>query len=570
MFVRTKKTPLSPKTAVQIVDNVRVKGKIKQKLIRHIGYASDEEELQALKAIALFAKSKLETEEQPSFFESGTLMDLIAKAPRKNETKEELKPLMVDLKKVIEEKRIKIGIHQVYGHIYNDIGLDRVVSNPARKRSSVRLMRDIVMSRIHRPQSKLSALATLSNQYGIEASPTGVYRMMDLLDAPVIERIQKACFQNTLGLIGEKLDVIFYDCTTLYFESFTEDELKANGYSKDGKFNQSQVLLALMVTRHGLPVGYELFPGGTFEGHTLEAALNQLEKKYQIDQVVFVADSALLNSENIRMLKTRKQPFIVGARIKSLSKSIATMITDTTRYQPLPAESKTGTALTYQELALPQEHGEEALRLIVTHSPLRAAKDKHERDKSIERLTKRLQKSKQFKSLLNNYGYKKYIRMEGDAGISINEEKIKLDEAWDGLHGIVTNRKETEVSQLLAHYHGLWQVEETFRISKHDLKMRPIFHWTPSRIKAHIALCFMALVCVRTLEYKVQNQYKKMSPEAIRQTVTQLEASILKDIEKNKQYVLPSETSQDAKKIYQILGLKWRETAYLIDSQIEN
>lgn len=566
MFIRTKQTPNSPKTAVQIVENYRYNGKVKQKVVRHIGYAINDQEIEALKNIAAVAKAKLEAEAQPSLFENDHLINRVI---HPNDSADAPTPLMVDLKKLKEEIRLKIGIHQVYGRIFDEIGFNRVLANPARKKASVRLMRDIVMARIDLPQSKLASVATLGDQFGIEASATGVYRMMDFIDEKAIERIRTISFEHTLGLIGEKLHVIFYDCTTLYFESFTEDELKANGYSKDGKFNQSQVLLALMVTRQGLPVGYELFPGNRFEGHTLEDALNQLEKKYQIDQVVLVADAAMLNAKNIELLKARRQPFIVGARIKNLSKSITEKILDQSRYQTLAAESKEQEPIRYQELELKPSEGEEVLRLIVTHCPKRAAKDKHERDKAIDRLKQRLESNKQFKTLLNNYGFKKYIRIEGEAKISLNEEKIKTDEAWDGLHGIVTNMKDADVRGLLAQYHGLWQVEETFRVSKHDVRMRPIFHWTPSRIKAHVALCFMALVCMRSLEHKVRHQYRKMSPEAIRRCITSLEVSLLKDESTHKQYVLPSQVSQDAKKIYQILGLKWRESAYVAQESAE-
>jgi transposase len=569
MFIRTKKTPLSDKTAVQLVENVREKGKVKQKLIRHFGYAGNGEELKALKNIALVAKLKLEQSQQPSLFEHGTLMDMITSASTKHERLQSDQPLMIDLKNIVEKRRIKIGIHQVYGQIFSEIGFDRILPNPSRKKAAVRLMRDIVLSRINQPESKLSTVGTLANEYGIEANVTSVYRMMDLLDNKTIDHIQKTTYQNTFGLVGGKTDVIFFDCTTLYFESFTEDELKANGYSKDCKFNQSQVLLALMVTTEGLPIGYELYPGSTFEGHTLKDALDKLHAKYRINKVIFVADSAMLSRDNITMLVEGKQPFIVAARIKNLSKKITGQILDKTKYKPLPSGSNEQATTTYQEIAFTGKGAQKPLRLIVTCSPLRAAKDKHDREKAIEQIKKRLQRSKNFKSLLSNYGYKKFITLEGDANIQLNEAKIKVAEQWDGLHGILSNIEGAEVKELLTHYKGLWQVEETFRISKHDLKMRPIFHWTPRRIKAHIALCFMALACVRTLEYKVHKQYKKMSPEAIRKCITQLEASILKDTATDKQYLLPSQATQDAKKIYQILHLKWHETPYLIESSQE-
>lgn len=558
MFIREKKTPLSTKTAIQLVETMRSGGKVKQKIVRHFGYAFNEEEIEALKNLALRYKSELEKRSQPALFEHGTLMDVIADACTKDDDD---KALPVNLKHIVEEKRLKAGIHQVYGALFNQIGLDKVVERATRKKASVRLMRDIVMTRINEPESKLASVKTLANEYGIETDVNAVYRMMDLLDAKAIDKIQAACYQHTFGLLGEKIDVIFYDCTTLYFESFIEDELKENGYSKDGKFNQSQVILALMVSKHGLPVGYDLFPGATFEGNTLNSALDRLHDKYKIDKLIFVADAALLSAENIKLLEDRTQPFIVGARIKNLPKTITEKILDRTQYQDLYEAQDQQEAVTYQDIGI----GDDNLRLVVTYSPRRTSKDQKDRDNAIEQLKKRLAKSKEPKSLLNNYGYKKYITIKGDTEISINEDKIEQAKKWDGLHGIITNIADATAKELLAHYKGLWQIEETFRISKHDLRMRPIFHWTPKRIKAHIALCYMALACVRALEYKVRLQYKKLSPEAIRKHITDLEISILKDTQTNKRYTLPSKATQDAKKIYQILQLKWRETPYQIN-----
>ncbi len=559
MYVREKKTPLSQKTAIQLVETVRSGEKVKQTIVRHFGYAFNSEEIKALKDIALRYKFEIENQIQPKLFESGTLMELITDTCKKEEDQN---LLPVNLKHIVEEKRIKVGIHQVYGSVFDQIGYDQVVQNPSRKKASVRLMRDIVLSRINKPESKLSSVNSLCNDYGIEADVNSVYRMMDLLDEKAIMKIQQACYQNTFGLLGEKIDVIFYDCTTLYFESFTEDELKENGYSKDGKFNQSQVILALMVSKHGLPVGYEIFPGAMFEGHTLSNALDKLHEHYKIDRLIFVADAAMLSEDNMKLLEQRNQPFIVGARIKNLSKTLTDKILDTSRYNNLYEEPQQQESVTYQDLPIKEDN----LRLIVTYSENRAAKDRHDREKAIEQVKKRLAKSHNPKSLLNNFGYKKYITITGETKININEEKIKQAEHWDGLHGVITNIKDIHAKELLSHYKGLWQVEETFRISKHDLRMRPIFHWTPKRIKAHIAICYMALSCIRTLEHKVRLQYKKLSPEVIKKAISDLEMSVLKDTHTGKRYCLPSQATQDAKKIYQILDLTWRQTPFLIKS----
>jgi transposase len=119
-------------------------------------------------------------------------------------------------------------------------------------------------------------------------------------------------------------------------------------------------------------------------------------------------------------------------------------------------------------------------------------------------------------------------------------------------------------TQIIEQYHGLWQVEESFRISKHDLKVRPIYHWTPDRIRAHIAICFMAFTCARHLSYRIRLQKEALSVEKIRQTLTNVQLSILKDKRTDKRYGIPSAISQEAKKIYHAVGLKISDVPFEI------
>lgn len=558
MFIRIKKTPNSLKTAVQLVENLREGKSIRQRIVRHFGYALNEEEVDGLKKLAERYKLELEQKDLPTLFSKENLIALLEAGAKKAEANED--PLLLDLLNIKEEKRIRVGIHQTYGRLFDRIGFRSVLKNPLRKKASVILLRNMVMARIAKPVSKRSSVEMLEQEYGVTANLNAVYRMMDLLDQVAIDKTKQLSYQYTKSLLEEKVNIIFYDCTTLYFESFIEDDLKQNGYSQDGKFNQSQVLLAIMVTQAGLPVGYDLFEGSKFEGHTLDQALLQLHQSYKIDKLIFVADAALLSTDNIEKFKQANQPFIVGARLKNQSKSLTKEILDTSGYQQLYDDMGHADEVTYKNIP----RTEEGLRLIVTYSAKRAAKDKHDRETAIESLTKRIAKSQTPTSLLNNFGYKKFVKVEGDAKVVVDELKLKDAKQWDGLHGIISNIKTEEAKTLLHHYKGLWQVEETFRISKHDLRMRPIFHWTAKRIKAHIALCFMALMCVRVMEYTVRLQYKKLSPAAIRNELMRLETSILKDHKTQKQYALPSKASQDAKKIYQILGLKWNDTPYII------
>lgn len=562
MFIRLKKTPNSPKTAVQLVENVREGKAIRQKMVRHFGYAINEEEIEGLKKLAERYKVDLEQKLLPTLFSKENIMVLLENGAKKAET--DNSPLPVNLRDIKEEKRVRVGIHQTYGRIFDSLGFGSVFKNPLRKKASVALLRNIVMARIAKPESKRGSVLMLEQEYGVAMDVNAVYRMMDLLDKDAIEKTKSLSYRSTKSLLDEKVNVIFYDCTSLYFESFIEDDLKQNGYSKDGKFNQSQVVLAIMVTEAGLPIGYELYEGSKFEGHTLEQALKRLHQTYKIAKLIFVADAALISAENVAMFKNNNQPFIVGARLKNMSKPLTEKILDKKDYAPLYKSEQPEDDTTYKDIAIEKE----GIRLIVTYSSKRAAKDKHDREKAVESLSKRIAKSSNPTSLLSNYGYKKFVKLDGEAKLVADKQKIEEAEKWDGLHGIITNMDQEQAGTLLHHYKGLWQVEETFRISKHDLRMRPVFHWTPKRIEAHIALCFMALMCTRTMEYIVRLQYKKLSPAAIKHELMRLETSILKDTKTQKQYALPSKASQDAKKIYQILGLKWNDTPYQIKPRL--
>lgn len=561
MYIRIKRTPNSPKMAIQLVESVREGKAIRQRLVRHFGYALNEEEAEGLKKLALLYKTDLENKSLPKLFARDSLISQVEAQSQK--ALQDDSPLPVNLRDIKEERRICVGIHQCFGRLFDQIGYGTVIKNPLRRKASVQALRNMVMARIVKPASKRSSSQMLEQGYGVETDLNTIYRMMDYLDDTAIQRTKDLTYKYTKKLLDEKVNIIFYDCTTLYFESFVEDDLKQYGYSKDGKFNQSQVLLAVMVTQYGMPVGYQLYPGSKFEGHTLDDALGQLHQQYKIANIIFVADAALLSTENITRFAEKKQPFIVGARIKNLNQELTQKVLDKESYQPLYDNTDEDADET-TFIDIPMEDA--GLRLIVTYSPKRAAKDKHDRQKAVDSLQKRLANSDNPASLISNFGYKKYVQVDSKAKVQLDELKIAQAEKWDGLHGVLTNipKSESSAKAVLHHYKGLWQVEETFRISKHDLRFRPIFHWTENRINAHVAICFMALACIRAMEHIVRLQYKKMSPAAIRNELMHLQTSILKDTRTGISYALPSRATQPAKKIYQIMGLKWNDTPYLL------
>ena len=557
MFVRRKTSKNSPKIAIQLVENIRNGKKVKQKIIRHFGTALNEDEAKVLTKLALIYKAQLQEQSaQLTLFDTSSF-DLIDKLVENSQAKQPER-LDVNLKNIVEEKRITTGVHQVFGKIFDKVGFNDVLENPARKKSSVKLLKNVVIGRIAEPASKRSTARMLSEEYGVNTQLTSIYRMMDFIDDRAIDKIQQKTYSFTKQLKGEELDVVFYDCTSLYFESFQQEGLMQNGYSKDGKFNQAQLILSILVTKQGLPVGYQVYSGNTFEGNTLEDAVNLIKKKYNINEVIFVADSGLISTKNTQELHNNDVSFIMGARIKNQNKEITKQILDKSGYQNINNKQHED-GLKYKQIAINED-----FIMTVTYSPKRAEKDKYDRETAIEKLKTKLKKSKNPKGLLSNFGYKKFLKVEGKADLEIDEQKLKDAEKWDGLKGIVSNTKSLSPLQQITHYSGLWQVEETFRISKHDVKMRPIYHWTDKRIKAHIAICFMALSCMRFAEYEVAARYKKFSPAEIRRQLKQVQTSIFKDNSTNKLYALPSKIQEDAFKILRLYDIKHITTPYEI------
>ncbi len=331
MFVRVKSTPNSPRQSVQIVSSVRVGDKVKQKIVRYIGIAMDDDELVRLKELAEVVKAKLEAQHQPSLFppEAVAKQVIEAKAAQAQASKATLN---VDLRQMVEEQRVVLGIHEVYGAVYRQLSFDTLL--PQKKyRASTEALFHCVMARIANPKSKRGSVQQLEQDFGVSLSLEKVYRMMDQLDDNTISRLQAMTCEGTRSLLPGALDVLFFDCTTLYFESFKEDELKQNGYSKDCKVNQTQVnqpqvLLALLVTREGLPVGYEVFPGATFEGHSLISVLQTMQARYDVRKMIFVADRGMLNEDNLSALDEAGAYYIVGAKLKQLPNALQTKVLD--------------------------------------------------------------------------------------------------------------------------------------------------------------------------------------------------------------------------------------------------
>lgn len=380
-----------------------------------------------------------------------------------------------------------IGPELILGKLFDEIGFNQIKE---------KLFRYLVLSRICYPGSKLKTVEYLLRHHQRFYDIDAVYRYLDKLGNKHKEQLQTISYNHTLQFFGGALSVVFYDVTTLYFETSQEDELRKIGFSKDGKQQHPQIVLGLLVSRHGYPLAFEMFEGNKFEGQTMLPVIEKFKIRFGVKDIVIVADAGLLSGENIEALDQHSYRFILGARIKNETKTIQQKI--------LSWSWKNG-----QTLVLPKS---DEMKLIISYSETRAANDKHNRERGLQRLEKMVKKGKLTKQHINNRGYNKYLKLEGDIDIKINYQKFNEDAKWDGLKGYLTNTTLT-ADEVIENYRHLWQIEKAFRISKTDLKVRPIYHRLKHRIEAHLIIAFCSYKIYKELERQLNHKQLNLSAE---------------------------------------------------------
>jgi len=396
-----------------------------------------------------------------------------------------------------------VGPELVLGAIYDQIGFNAIEDE---------LFRHLVITRLVYPVSKLKTLDYLLKHKGVVYEKDKIYRYLDKLHHSQIQRVQEISYQHTVKILGGIPHVVFYDVTTLYFEAEDEDDLRKAGFSKDGKHKNPQIVLGLLVSFDGYPLDYTIFEGNTFEGHTMIPALETFKRRYQLDRLVVVADAGLMSNKNLTYLVVKGYEFIIGARIKNETEEL--------KKQILGFQLNDG-----DSVVLPKEN---STRLIIGYSEKRAKNDAFNRDKGLKRLEKQLSKAKLSKKHLNNRGYNKYLKLEGDIKITIDYDKYHSDGNWDGLKGYLTNTTLTK-EQIIDHYKHLWTIEKTFRISKTDLRIRPIYHYKRKRIEAHICIAFAACKLYKELERQLKlkrSQYSVIKLLDILKTIYGIEMTL--------------------------------------------
>jgi len=416
------------------------------------------------------------------------------------------------------------GIELVLGRIFDEIGFNKINDE---------LFRSLVLYRLVYPKSKLKTTEYLYRYEQKEWSEDAIYRYMDKLHSTQKELVQQISYAHSLKVLGGQINVVFYDVTTLYFEIDQEDELRKTGFSKEGKHQNPQIILGLLVSKNGYPLAYDIYQGNKFEGHTLLPIIDSFKSKYKIEKLTIIADSGLLSQSNIDELQTKNYEFILGARIKNQKYTVQQKI--------LNLQLKNG------ESQLIQTND---LKLIVSYSDDRAKKDRYNREKGLRKLEKQVRTGKLTKSSINNRGYNKYLKLEGELNVKIDLEKFNQDAQWDGLKGYITNSSLTK-GEILENYHHLWKIEKAFRIAKTDLKIRPIYHRLQRRIEAHICLTFAAYKIYKELERQLKEKqvpYSATKVIEIAQSIFEIEIKTTKSKEIVRKILLVNQEQKDLNK----------------------
>lgn len=478
----------------------------------------------------------------------------------------------LNLEELKECKRLCYG-HIVYEKLWKKLKLEDHLATVSRSSGHQfdfsQTVFNMVINRLLCSSSKHEAYHQQEDYHNLpKVALQHLYRSLDLL-AVGKDDLQKRLFYQGRDLFNSTLDVAFYDVTTFHFESQQQDALRDFGFSKAGKFNEVQVVMGLFTDKRGRPIGFELFPGNTFDGKTMVDALQLLKKKFQIGKVIIVADKGLNSKQNFHLIREAGFDYIVSAKLKQMSGKVKKAVLDQSDYtSQCNADGEVTfqykSLLVKQEYQLKQENeaGEVIKtkykfedKLVLTWSKKRAHKSEKDRNRLIDKATKMLLEGKVPK---NKKGAKKYLRADKAPNLKvkdyrIDQERILRDKQWDGYYGMLCSRHDYSEKEVIAAYHQLWKIEESFRVLKSTMKTRPIYHWTPKRIEGHFVLCFIAFLLERLLEERLAEKDLPLSPRQIKQA---LKAMQLSEVQLNDQrFYLKGANGEHTSKILRAMNI---------------
>jgi transposase len=537
LFVRTQSN--GDRTYLLIVENERVEGRIKQRVLHRLG------RLDELRA-------------------SGELDGLLASLGRFSEKYTVLGAHANG--ESLTTRTQRIGPALIFERLWRDCGIGQVLlALGGRRRFEFALERAVFLTVLHRlfaPGSDRAA-EKWKDDYAIagaeELALHQLYRAMAWLGEPLDKStsasgyglrtrkdvIEEELFARRRDLFST-LDLVFFDTTSIYFEGEGGESLGQYGHSKDHRPDLKQMVVGVVLDRAGYPLCSEMWPGNTTDVKSLVPIVERLRGRFQVGEVCIVADRGMISAETMAQIQARGWRYILGVRMRRSQEANHGVLARAGRYEevyPKSAEPKAPAPLKVKEVWV------EARRYVVCLNEEEAAKDRHDRDAIVAALRKALKHGD--KSLIGNRGYRRFVKASGER-FAIDEEKIRQEARFDGKWVLTTNT-ELSARELALKYKQLWQVEAIFRTMKSELATRPIYHKCDDTIRGHVFCSFLALVLRKELEQRLLERGWTLEWADVIHDLDRLQEIEIRV--QGKTYSLRTETKGSVGKLFQACGV---------------
>ncbi|OPY58471.1 MAG: Transposase DDE domain protein [Pelotomaculum sp. PtaU1.Bin035] len=500
---------------IQIVESVRENGKVRQKVLLNMGRIED--------------------------MQAGNIDSLIASLTKFSKKKW----IQAEAEKFLVHNAKEWGLELIFRHLWDQLHLDSILKDSFTRAYTCKQLSEaiyaMVLNRISDPLSKRGVSRWIEEVYRpvfSELEQHHFYRALDLL-AEYKEKIETELFKRTRSLFNMRVDMVFWDTTSTYFEGQGPGELGRYGYSKDHRSDRVQVMVGVVMTKFGIPVAHEVFPGNSSDAATFRQIITDMRKRFNLDRVVFVGDRGMVGKDILDELDKNHIKYIVGMRMRKV-KDVDEVLKTGGRYKVVRDNLKV------------KEVWYDADRYIVCHNPVQAEHDKKAREEMVQKLEKQL-KNNGVKSLVGNSGYRRYLLLDKGAVVGVNQEILKKESRYDEKYVLRTNCQ-LDTDEVALAYKDLWRVERAFREIKSSLDLRPVYHWKDSRVRGHLMVCFLALVLESALQKKLLE--KKIEVEYIYllrdlQQLRAVELTIGGD-----QYLCRTELAGETYQAFKALGIR--------------
>jgi transposase len=536
MFARIKKS--GKYHYLQIVENNKVKGQVKQRVIATIGRLDQLQE-----------KGRVET--------------LIRSLSRYSEKA----MLILTGHSDPEALTIKIGPALIFERLWEQSGIKKALRRLLNGRKfEFDVERAVFLTVLHRLMTSGSDryCERWRRDYAVVGTEPlelhHLYRAMAFLGAPLTDQsaasalaprcnkdlIEEDIFKTWRDLFSG-LELVFFDTTSIYFEGEGGEALGERGFSKDHRPDLKQMVVGVVINDEGRPICCEMWPGNTTDVKTLVTITQGLRQRFQIQRFCIVADRGMISAENLKYLEAQNTiAYILGTRMRKDKEVREQVLTCGGRYQevhPLGSKTKDPSPLKVKEV---RHMGH---RYIVCLNERQATKDKLTREAIIKALEEKIPKGP--KGLVGNKGYRRYVKIEKDS-TSIDFEKVKAEARFDGKWILRTNT-DLATAQVALKYKELWQVERVFRDVKSMLETRPVFHQRDDTIRGHVFCSFLALVLRKELERHLEKAGHIFEWSHIKQDLRALQETHIE--ENGTQLAIRSKAEGVCGKVFQAVGM---------------